>query len=175
LGKKEMQLMPIKYLILEVILILVVIGLYLILFSVPPSQLEAKSIQQADFKVALSNQFSFSNGGQVVVAQDAAQNGMIRVYAKIPIINRYMKTKEFEFTNDGEPIIFAADEWSNSGAFTFDKGIVTRPGVGEDWGYSGDVLYFLIWVEGFIIAITLIRNDVIKTRKERAANPVKNY
>jgi len=175
LGKRELKPMPIKYLIMEVFLILVVIGLYLVVFSVPSSHLEAKSIQKADFKVAQIRQFSFSNGGQVVLAQDADQNGMIRVYAKIPVINRYMRTEEFEFKNDGEPINFAADEWSNSAAFKLDKGIVTRPGVGYDMGYSGDVLYFLIWMEGFIIATTLIRNDVIKTRKEKAANPVRNY
>ena len=175
MGKKEVKPMPIKYLILEVILILVVIGLYLIVFSVPPSQLEAKSIQKADFKVEQTRQFAFSNGGQAIVALDVAQNGMVQVYAKIPVINRYMKTEGFEFKNDGEPINFAADEWSNSAAFKLDKGIVTRPGVGDDMGYSGDVLYFLIWVEGFIIAVTLIRNDVIKTRREKAANPVKNY
>jgi len=175
LGKKEMERMPIKYLIMAVFLIIVVIGLYLIIFSVPPSHLEAKITQRADFKVEQTSQFAFSNGGQVIVAQDIAQNGMVQVYAKIPVVNRYMRTEELEFKNDGEPINFAADEWSNSAAFKLDKGIVTRPGVGDDMGYSGDVLYFLIWVEGFIIAMTLIRNDVIKTRKEKAANPVKNY
>lgn len=176
MGKREMKPMPIKYLILEVFSILVFIGLYLVVFSVPENRLEAKITNKADFAVAKVNQFSFSNGGQVVVAEDVAQkNGILQVYAEIPIINRYMRTKEIKFIVGDEPSMFAAEEWSNSGAFTLEDGVVTRPGVGEDMGLSGKVLYYLIWMEGFIIAMTLIRNDIVKTRREREANPVKNY
>ena len=177
MGKKEMELMPIKYLVIGMLFIMIPFGFYLLLWSTPASVLESKFIEKAEFEPEQVNQVPLAGGGLAVVAGDATGKALMQVYAKVPLINRYMPTDDFDFTDEGNPINFNVRVWAGHAGLTWDRGIATPTGKrdGDGWGLGGYTLFKLLQWEIIFAAFVLIRNDVIKTRRERAANPVKNY
>ena len=174
MGKREMKHIPIKWLFLGMLLISIPFGLYLLLWSTPIDSVEHKIIKKADFEVEQVYQFQIQDG-LAVVAEAANKNGLIRFYAEIPLINRYIKTEQLDFEYKGERIFFAARSWARMGAYTWDNGECTLGGYGDGWGIGGKILFYFILAEFYWGSLVLIQNDVVKTRKEKAANPVRNY
>jgi hypothetical protein len=172
-----MELIPIKYLVIGMVVIFIPFVLYLLLWSTPASHLESKFIEKAEFDVEQVNQVPLTGGGLALAAGDATGNALMQVYAKVPLLNRYMATDEFDFTDEGDPINFNVRVWAGHAGLTWDQGLATSTGKrdGDGWGVGGSTLFKLLQWELIFAAFVLIRNDVIKTRREKAANPVKNY
>lgn len=175
--KKEMDPMPIKYLVIGMILILIPFGLYLFFWSMPASQLESKLAEKIDFEVEVVNRVTLSGSGLAFVAMDANENGLVQGYAKIPLLNRYMPTDILYFTDKGKKINFSLKVWAGYATLTWNQGKAMPTGSSDydGWGVGGKVLFYLVALEIYMAALMLIRNDIIKTRREKAANPVKNY
>lgn len=177
MGKKEMEPIPIRLLVVMMLLVTIPFGIYLFLWSMPADQLESQYVQRAEFQVDQVTKVHLLGGGLALVAQDAAGNGLLKAYAKVPLLNRYMPTDTFDFTDQGEPINFRVRVWIGSARVTWNQGKSVPSGETEwdGWGIGEKLLFNLFWIELCVAAFVLIRNDVIKTRKEKAAAPVKNY
>ena len=177
MGKKEMERIPIRYLVIGMVLILLPFGIYLFFWSIPASQLETKYIQEAKNEVENVSQIQLSGGGLAVVSEDTTNSALMQIYAIVPIVNRYILTETRNSREERSPIDYVVQVWAGQAELKWEKAKVTPMGMSDEdgWGVGGFVLFRLLEWELFFAAFVLIRNDVIKTRKERAANPVKNY
>ena len=172
MGKKEQQKMPIIYMVIGMAAILVLFVLYLQLSSIPANQLESDFEDRAEFDAQQVLQFPLS-GGEALAAQDSKGNYLMQIYAKIPILDRYKGTEVYYFTDEGGENKFVVRTWRGYIAVTWNQGEFTETGKGEGWGLGGTLILYLLLAEAVFLVPLLIKNDVIRTRKERVA--VKNY
>jgi len=177
LGERKITYIPIKSLLLGMVLVLIPFGIYLFLWSTPASKLDAKYIQEAEYTVESVSQIPLSGGGLALVSDDTTEKALMQIYAKVPILNRYMFTESWDYREEGGPTDYLVRVWAGHAELKWEKDKVTPTGWSDDdgWGVGGKMLLYILWAEGILVARALIGNDVIKTRKERAANPVKNY
>lgn len=177
MGKRELRYTPMKWLLLGMLLILIPFGIYLFFWSTPAEQLESKYIQEAGHSVENVSQIPLLGGGLAVVSDDTSAKALMQIYAKVPMLDRYMFTESYNFREESGTINYHVRVWSGHARLQWDKEKVIPTGwSGDDgWGVCGKILLYFLWAETIWVARVLIVNDIIKTRKEKAANPVKNY
>ena len=177
MGKREMERIPTRYLVIGMVLILIPFGIYLFFWSMPANQLETKHIQEAEYKVEKVTETPLSGGGLALVSENTTSKALMQIYAKVPVLNRYMFTESYNRGQEGEPKNYIVKVWTGQAELKWEKDNVTPMGKSDydGWGVGGFILFKLLEWELFFAVFVLIRNDVIKTRKERATNPVKNY
>jgi hypothetical protein len=174
LGKRELRQMPITYMVIGMAAILLLFILYLQLSSIPANQLESDFKDRAVFDVQQVYQSPLT-GGTALVTRDSTGNYLMQIYAQIPLLNRYQATEDYYFSDEGELNKFIVRTWSGYIAGTWEEDKLTETGVGESWGLGGNMILYLLLAEAIFILPILVKNDIVKTRKEKAANPVKNY
>jgi len=174
LGKKEQRQMPIKYMVIGMAAILLLFIIYLQFSSIPANQLESDFKDRAEFDVQQVYQTQLT-GGIALTTQDSTENYLMQIYAKIPILNRYKATEDYYFSDEGGTNKFIVQTWSGYITGTWEEGELTETGFGDGWGLGGNMVFYLLLAEMVFLLPLLVKNDIVKTRKEKAANPVKNY
>lgn len=146
MGKREVKHIPIKWLFLGMLLITIPFGLYLFLWSTPADNL------------------------------DTTESSLMQIYAKVPILNRYMYTESWDLSDARSLNDYAVRVWTGHANLRWENDDVKPMGWNDDygWGVRGPILFRFFGAELLFATFVLINNDIVKTRREKAANPAKN-
>lgn len=177
MGKREVLYVPLWQMAIGMVVVPIIFIVYIFLWSMPVSQVESKYNKEAEYKVESIVQIQLPGNGLAVVSANTNDETLMQIYAKVPLLNRYIYTESYNYDKRNSSNMYVVKVWTGHAKLQWDNKEVAPTTWTEDsgWGVQGPILFRFFALELFIVSTALIRNDIVKTRKEKAANPVKNY
>jgi hypothetical protein len=118
------------------------IGLIFILSS-PIEQIQNDLATDAGIKLKSVQHYSFGTGGLILFGEDKGGEGILRAYTKIPMFNRYTKTKAFSFNEADKPFNFAGESWAGYQVLMYKDAKLTVESEANGIGFTQTLLLWL--------------------------------
>jgi hypothetical protein len=150
-----------------VLLLITLVCGYVLIQSSTIEKLENKIITTSDIKIEVVGQYQFGIGGMALVGQNVDGDGVFQAYAKIPVLNRYMKTYEVSFISEEQPLYIAGESWDGYQALIYQDGKLNNEDSPSGLGFAGRIPLWITLSALTSFLITYGPTTLRNTRKRK--------